>query len=238
MLLPNALMSLTSQVRSRKKMTRFHRSIARFCRISRLARPALAPGPCRVAAMAAPPSADAATRRRAGGAMTAPGTWSSPPRGAIAVRATASPSLVTGSRVSSAGGGRVSGSVNRAGAVAVSVSVGASRASGGGRLAGSQRRGLAGAASSPATAAAAPGRRRGADSKRSAHAKENGPPDHPTGRLHISSRNSNQRGASTITTWRPSKRASCSTLANSATSALTLSSSLVPISWCAISRPR
>jgi len=47
-----------------------------------------------------------------------------------------------------------------------------------------------------------------------------------------------QRGARTITTWRPSKRASCSTLANSATSVLILSSSLVPISWCAISRPR
>jgi hypothetical protein len=38
------------------------------------------------------------------------------------------------------------------------------------------------------------------------------------------------RGARTITTWRPSKRASCSTLANSATSAFTLSRSLVPIS--------
>ena len=46
------------------------------------------------------------------------------------------PFMVTGSRVSSAGGGRVSGSVNRAGAVAVNVSVGASKASGGGRLAG------------------------------------------------------------------------------------------------------
>ena len=46
------------------------------------------------------------------------------------------PFTVTGSRVSSAGGGRVSGSVNRAGAVAVRVSVGASKASGGGRLAG------------------------------------------------------------------------------------------------------
>ena len=46
------------------------------------------------------------------------------------------PFQVAGSRVSSAGGGRVSGSVNRIGAVAVSVSVGASRASGGGRLAG------------------------------------------------------------------------------------------------------
>jgi hypothetical protein len=46
------------------------------------------------------------------------------------------PFTVAGSRVTSAGGGRVSGSVNRAGGVAVQVSVGASRASGGGRLAG------------------------------------------------------------------------------------------------------
>jgi len=44
------------------------------------------------------------------------------------------PFLVTGGRVLSAGGGRVSGSVNRAGGVAVAVSVGASHASGGGRL--------------------------------------------------------------------------------------------------------
>jgi hypothetical protein len=46
------------------------------------------------------------------------------------------PFTVTGGRVSSAGGGRVSGSVSRAGRVAVDVSVGASRASGGGRLSG------------------------------------------------------------------------------------------------------
>ena len=46
------------------------------------------------------------------------------------------PFTVIGSRVSSAGGGRVSGAVSRNGAVAVSVSVGASRASGGGRLVG------------------------------------------------------------------------------------------------------
>jgi hypothetical protein len=45
------------------------------------------------------------------------------------------PFSVTGNRVSSAGGGRVSGSVNRGGAVAVQVSVGASHATGGGRLA-------------------------------------------------------------------------------------------------------
>ena len=46
------------------------------------------------------------------------------------------PFTVTGSRVTSAGGGRVSGSVSRAGSVAVQVSVGASHASGGGRLSG------------------------------------------------------------------------------------------------------
>jgi hypothetical protein len=46
------------------------------------------------------------------------------------------PFLVYGGRVSSAGGGRVSGSVSRAGSVAVAVSVGASHASGGGRLVG------------------------------------------------------------------------------------------------------
>jgi len=46
------------------------------------------------------------------------------------------PFTVNGGRVSSAGGGRVSGSVSRAGGVAVEVSVGASHASGGGRLAG------------------------------------------------------------------------------------------------------
>ena len=44
------------------------------------------------------------------------------------------PFSVSGGRVSSAGGGRVSGRVNPAGAVAVDVQVGASRASGGGRL--------------------------------------------------------------------------------------------------------
>jgi hypothetical protein len=51
------------------------------------------------------------------------------------------PFTVAGNRVSSAGGGRVEGSVNRAGGVAVRVSVGASKASGGGRLAGNAGRG-------------------------------------------------------------------------------------------------
>ena len=46
------------------------------------------------------------------------------------------PFTVTGTRVSSAGGGRVEGSVNRAGGVIVTASVGASRANGRGRLVG------------------------------------------------------------------------------------------------------
>jgi hypothetical protein len=45
------------------------------------------------------------------------------------------PFTVSGGRVSSAGGGRVTGRVNGSGAVAVHVSVGASHADGGGRLA-------------------------------------------------------------------------------------------------------
>lgn len=46
------------------------------------------------------------------------------------------PFSVAGNRVSSAGGGKVDGRVNRTGSVAVMVKVGASHASGGGRLAG------------------------------------------------------------------------------------------------------
>jgi hypothetical protein len=88
-----------------------------------------------LAAMAAPGAADAGMVR-AGGAYD--GTWN-------VVFATTHgncssgysvPFMVFGSRVSSAGGGRVSGSVKRGGGVAVQVSVGASHATGGGRLAG------------------------------------------------------------------------------------------------------
>jgi hypothetical protein len=46
------------------------------------------------------------------------------------------PFSVTGTQVSSAGGGKVTGGVNRGGAVAVNISVGLSHASGTGRLAG------------------------------------------------------------------------------------------------------
>ena len=46
------------------------------------------------------------------------------------------PFAVSGRRVSSAGGGKVTGGINRSGVVAVNISVGASHASGSGRLAG------------------------------------------------------------------------------------------------------
>jgi hypothetical protein len=46
------------------------------------------------------------------------------------------PFTVAGRRVSSAGGGKVTGGISRAGIVSVNISVGASKASGNGRLAG------------------------------------------------------------------------------------------------------
>jgi hypothetical protein len=86
-----------------------------------------------VATVALPGAADA---RMAGGSYD--GVWNvtfATTRGTCSSGYSV-PFTVTGSRVTSAGGGRVSGFVNRAGAVAVQVSVGASHAAGGGRLAG------------------------------------------------------------------------------------------------------
>ena len=117
-------------------MTQFPRSIAEFAALPGWRALRWLPVLAAFATMAAPPSADAATRRRAAGAYD--GIWNvvfATTRGNCSSGYSV-PFTVTGSRVSSAGGGRVSGSVNRAGAVAVRVSVGASKASGGGRLAG------------------------------------------------------------------------------------------------------
>src|SRR5437899_9820921 len=110
--------------------------------------------------------------------MTAPGTWSSPPRGAIAVQATASPSpssaaafhrpAVAGFRDRSAAPGRLR-SVYRSAHPTPAVAAGSPAAT---------ARAL-GAASSPATAAAALGRPRGAKG----NPNENGPPDRLTGRF-------------------------------------------------------
>ena len=115
-------------------MAHFRRSVIRFCAFRSPRIPQWLVVFVALAAIAAPESADAARPRR-----SYDGTWN-------VVFATTKgncssgyrvPFMVAGSRVLSAGGGRVSGSVNRAGAVAVRVSVGASKASGGGRLAGS-----------------------------------------------------------------------------------------------------
>ena len=117
-------------------MTQFHRSIARFAIFSNLSALRWLPVFAALAAAATPATADAATRMRGGGAYD--GTWNvvfATTRGNCSSGYSV-PFQVAGNRVSSAGGGRVSGLVNRTGAVAVSVSVGASKASGGGRLAG------------------------------------------------------------------------------------------------------
>jgi hypothetical protein len=118
-------------------MAHFHRSIVRFAAFARLRTLRWVPVLAALVAMAAPDIADAAPK--GGRALRAyDGTWNvvfATTRGNCGSGYSA-PFTVIGSRVSSAGGGRVSGSVNRAGAVAVRISVCASKASGGGRLAG------------------------------------------------------------------------------------------------------
>ena len=115
-------------------MTHFDQLIVRFAASSSLRTLRWLPVCAVLAAVAAPATADA--RGRAAGAYD--GTWNvvfATTRGTCSSGYSV-PFTVAGSRVSSAGGGRVSGKVNRSGAVAVQVSVGASHASGGGRLAG------------------------------------------------------------------------------------------------------
>jgi hypothetical protein len=125
---------LADLARSRNKMTHFDRLITPFTALPRLSTLRYLSLFAALVTMAVP--ADAATRTRAGGAYD--GNWNvvfATTRGNCSSGHSV-PFTVSGSRVSSAGGGRVSGSVNRAGAVVVNVSVGASKASGGGRLAG------------------------------------------------------------------------------------------------------
>jgi hypothetical protein len=87
-----------------------------------------------LAVLSVPGAADARVMR--GGAYD--GTWNvvfATTRGTCS-SGYSIPFTVVGTRVTSAGGGRVSGSVGRGGGVAVQVSVGSSRANGGGRLGG------------------------------------------------------------------------------------------------------
>ncbi len=90
-----------------------------------------------LAAIAAPGAADA-RRARVVGPGIYDGTWNvmfTPQAGNCHASNTV-PFSVAGTRVSSAGGGRVSGGVSRSGSVAVRIDVGASWANGRGRLAG------------------------------------------------------------------------------------------------------
>jgi hypothetical protein len=90
-----------------------------------------------LAAVAVPGAADARQVRNArGGAYD--GTWNvmfTPQAGNCHASNTV-PFAVAGTRVSSAGGGKVTGGVSRNGSVSVRITVGASWASGNGRLAG------------------------------------------------------------------------------------------------------
>jgi hypothetical protein len=88
-----------------------------------------------LAAVSAPPAADAAMRPRPG---AYDGVWNvtfTPQAGNCHASNTV-PFTVSGTRVSSAGGGKVTGGVSGNGSVSVRITVGASWANGGGRLAG------------------------------------------------------------------------------------------------------
>jgi hypothetical protein len=113
------------------KMSISTRSIASFAdfRPLRLLRWALVAAA--LAAVAAPPAADARP-----GAYD--GTWNvtfTPQAGNCHASNTV-PFMVSGTRVASAGGGKVTGGVGPGGNVSVTISVGASKANGSGRLAG------------------------------------------------------------------------------------------------------
>jgi hypothetical protein len=89
-----------------------------------------------VAVLALPGSAEARRVARTGGTLD--GVWNVS-FGTQAGNCSSSysvPFTVTGRRVSSAGGGKVTGGIGRGGAVAVTIRVGASVASGNGRLVG------------------------------------------------------------------------------------------------------
>jgi hypothetical protein len=90
------------------------------------------------AVVTAPPAADAAARVRMARPGAFDGVWNvtfTPQAGNCHASNTV-PFTVLGTRVSSAGGGKVTGGVSRNGNVSVRITVGASWANGGGRLAG------------------------------------------------------------------------------------------------------
>jgi hypothetical protein len=91
-----------------------------------------------LAVAAAPDTADAARRYRVAGPGAYDGTWNVTfaTQAGNCSAAYSAPFAVSGGRVFSAGGGKVSGGISRGGSVAVRITVGASVASGSGRLVG------------------------------------------------------------------------------------------------------
>jgi hypothetical protein len=121
--------------KNRKKMTISAQPVAYFANFRRLRAVQWIFAAAVLAAVAAPDTADA-RRARAVGAYD--GIWNV----VFATRAgncsatNSAPFAVSGRRVSSAGGGKVTGGISRGGAVSVRISVGLSVASGSGRLVG------------------------------------------------------------------------------------------------------
>ena len=130
--------ALSGAVKKQEKMTFSARPIAFFANFSPMRALRWMFAAAVVAAVVAPVTADAARRARVVRAGAYDGVWN------VAFATTAGncsstnsvPFSVSGRRVSSAGGGKVTGGIGRGGSVAVAISVGASRASGSGRLVG------------------------------------------------------------------------------------------------------
>jgi hypothetical protein len=125
-------------VKKQEKMTVSARPIAFFADFRSLRALRWVFAAAVLAAVAVPGTADAARRARIVRAGAYDGVWN------VAFATTAGncsstnsvPFMVSGNRVSSAGGGKVTGGIGRGGSVSVTISVGASRASGSGRLVG------------------------------------------------------------------------------------------------------
>jgi hypothetical protein len=130
--------ALSGAVKKQEEMTISARPIAYFADFSPMRALRWLFAAAVVAAVAAPGTADAARRARIVRAGAYDGAWN------VAFATTAGncsstnsvPFAVSGTRVSSAGGGRVTGGIGRGGTVSVAISVGASHASGSGRLVG------------------------------------------------------------------------------------------------------
>lgn len=130
--------ALRGAVKKQEKMTISTRLIAFFAEARRVRALRWIFTAAVLAAVAAPGTADAARRARIVRAGAFDGVWS------VAFVTTAGncsstnsvPFTVMGRRVSSAGGGKVTGGIGPGGSVAVTITVGASRASGSGRLVG------------------------------------------------------------------------------------------------------